>query len=104
MMLKAHRLAIAIAIAAPLAAAVAGETAAAPMNGAAIEAATPAATIDVRYRAGAAARAYRDYPYSWDYPAYSYWSYRPSYYGGYPAYWTYSPYWSYPGYYAYSWW
>jgi hypothetical protein len=100
-MVKVPKLAIIIAIAGPLAVAGAAESSAAPINGAAIKAAAPAVTTDVRYRAQAA-RPDRDDPYNWNYPTYSYWGYRPYYYGSYPGYLAYSPYWTYPNYYAYS--
>ena len=82
---QVRRLAIALAIAGPLAVTATAESSAAPINGMSIKAPAPAVTTDVRYRA------YRDYPYS-------------SYYYGYPDYWAYSPYWAYPSYYGYGWW
>jgi hypothetical protein len=98
MNIQVRRLAIALAIAAPLAMAATAESSAAPINGMSIKAAVPAVTTDVRYRAR------QDYPYPshWDRPIYnSYWGY-PAYdsFEGYPTY-----YYSYPGYwsYAYGW-
>ena len=88
MKIQVPRLAIALAIAGPLAVAATAQSSAAPTNGMSIKAAVPAVTTDVRYRVR------RDYPYPsyWGYPTYnSYW--------GYP---TYNSYWSYPAYnYAY---
>ena len=97
MNIQVRRLAIALAIAGPLAVAVTAKSSAAPINGRSIKAAVPAVTTDVRYRA------YRDYPYS------SYSGYPTYYYYGYLNYWAYSPYayspyWVYPQYYAYDWW
>ena len=93
MKIQVRRLAIALAIAGPLAVAATAESSAAPINGMSIKAAVPAVTTDVRYRA------YRDYPYVpySGYPTYYY-------YYGYPYYWTYSPYYVYPQYYGYGWW
>jgi hypothetical protein len=93
MKIQVRRLAIALAIAGPLAVAATAQSSAGPINGMSIKAAVPAVTTDVRYRA------YRDYPYSSysGYPTYYY-------YYGYPYYWTYSPYWGYPQYYGYGWW
>ncbi|HZN28118.1 MAG TPA: hypothetical protein VFB88_02045 [Xanthobacteraceae bacterium] len=90
MKIQVRRLAIALAIAGPLAVAATAKSSAAPINGVSIKAAVPAAATDVRYRA------YRDYPSYWGYPAY--------YYDGYTNYWYYSPYWGYPQYYRYDWW
>ena len=93
MKIQIRRLAIALAIAGPLAVAATAQSSAAPINGKSIKAAVPAVTTDVRYRA------YRDYPYASysGYPTYYY-------YYGYPYYWTYSPYYVYPQYYGYGWW
>jgi hypothetical protein len=99
MKIQVCRLAIALAIAGPLAVAATAKSSAAPINGMSIKAAVPAVTTDVRYRA------YRDYPYPsyWGYPTYYSYGY-PTYYSyGYPDYWTYSQYWRYPRYYAYGW-
>jgi hypothetical protein len=92
MKIQVRRLAIALAIAGPLAVAATANSSAAPINGVSFKAAAPAVTTDVRYRA------YRDYPYSSysGYPTYYY-------YYGYPSYWTYSPYYVYPQYYGYGW-
>ena len=92
MKIQVRRLAIALAIAGPLAVAATAKSSAAPINGMSIKAAVPAVTTDVRYLA------YRDYPYASDsgYPTYYY-------YYGYPSYWTYSPYYVYPQYYGYGW-
>ena len=90
MKIQVRRLAIALAIAGPLAVAATAKSSAAPINGTSIKAAVPAVTTDVRYRV------YYSYPSYWGYPTY----YSP----GYPANWTYSPYWSYPRSYPYSWW
>jgi hypothetical protein len=99
MKIQVRRLAIALAIASPLAMTAAAESSAAPINGVSIKAAAPAVSTEVRYRQ------YRDYPYSWDwgYPAYYYYGDRNAYYYyGDRNYWTYSPYW--PGsYYNYGW-
>jgi hypothetical protein len=84
MKIQVRRLAIALAIAVPLAVAATAQSSAAPINGMSIKAAVPAVTTDVRYRMR------RDYLYPsyLGYPAYnSYW--------GYP---TYNSYWSYPTY------
>jgi hypothetical protein len=106
-------LAIALAIAGPLALATTAKSSAAPINGMSIKVAVPAVTTDVRYRARRdysypsdegypAYYSYRGYPTynsSWGYPTYnSYWGY-PTYnsYWSYPTY-----YYSYPGY-AYGW-
>jgi hypothetical protein len=105
MKIQVCRLAIALAIAGPLAVAATAKSSAAPINGMSIKAAVPAVTTDVRYRAR------RDYPYPsyGAYPTYnSYWGY-PTYnsYWGYPTYnsnWGYpSYYYSYPGYAYGSW-
>jgi hypothetical protein len=90
MKIQVCRLAIALAIASPLAVAATAKTFAAPING--ISIAVPAVKTDVRYRA------------YWDYPYASYLGYPAYYYYGYPEYWTYSPYWTYPRYYGYGWW
>ena len=92
MKIQVRRLAVALAVAGPLAMAGAAKSSAAPMNGTSIKAAAPAVTTDVRYRR------YGDYPYA------SYWGYPAYYYYGDPNYWTYSPYWRYPRYYYYRWW
>jgi hypothetical protein len=89
MKIQVLRLAIALAVAGPLAMVAADKSSAAPMHGKSIKAAAPAATIDVRYL-----------PY-WDYSYASYWGYPTYYYYGGPDYWTYSPYWRYPQYYYY---
>jgi hypothetical protein len=105
MKIQVRRLAIALAIAGPLAMAATAKSSAAPINGMSIKTAVPAVTTDVRYRAR------RDYPYPsyGAYPTYnSYWGY-PTYnsYWGYPTYnsnWGYpSYYYSYPGYAYGSW-
>jgi hypothetical protein len=104
MKIQVLRLAIAAAIAVPLAVAATAKSSAAPINGTSIKAAVPSVTTHVRYLVR------RDYPYPsyWAYPSYnSYWGY-PAYssYSGYPAYnsyWSYPAYYSYPGY-AYGWW
>jgi hypothetical protein len=91
------RLALALAIAGPLAVTATSKSSAAPINGMSIKSAAPAVTTDVRYFVR------RGYPYP------SYWGYYPTYnsYWGYP---TYSTYWNYPGYYysypsySYGWW
>ena len=92
--IQVRRLAIALAIAGPLAVAATAKSSAAPINGMSIKAAVPAVTTDVRYRA------HRNYPYPSysDYPTY-YSGYPTYYYYGYPGYRTYSPYWN-----AYGWW
>ena len=92
MKIQVRRLAIALAIAGPLAVAATAQSFASPINGKSIKAAVPAVTTDVRYRA------YRDDPYASysGYPTYYY-------YYGYPYYWTYSPYYVYPQYYGYGW-
>jgi hypothetical protein len=92
MKIQVRRLAIALAIASPLAVAVTAKSFAAPINGTPVKASAPTVTTDVRYRV------YWDYAY----PSYS--GYPAYYYYGDPDYWTYSPYWSYPRYYSYSWW
>jgi hypothetical protein len=100
MTIQVPRLAIALAIAAPLAVASMAKSSAAPINGVSIKAAVPALTTDVRYWAR------RDYPYPsyYSYPTYnSYWGY-PTYYYSYPSYWNYSGYWRDPRYYSYGWW
>ena len=99
MKIQVRRLAIALAIAGPLAVAATAKSSTAPINGMSIKAAVPAVTTDVRYRA------YRDNPYPsyWGYPTY-YYGYPTYYYYGYPDYWTYSPYWGYPRYYSYGSW
>jgi hypothetical protein len=82
MKIQVRRLAIALAIAGPLAVAATAKSSAAPINGMSIKAAVPAVTTDVRYRAR------RDYPYpSYEaYPTYSsYWGY-PTYNYSYPGY------------------
>ncbi len=91
MKIQVRRLAIALAIAGPLAVAATAKSSAAPINGMSIKAAVPAVTTDVRYRV------------YWEYPDPSYGGYPTYYYYGYPGYWTYSPYWGYPRYYGYSW-
>jgi hypothetical protein len=96
MKIQVRRLAIALAIAGPLAVAATAKSSAAPINGMSIKAAVPAVTTDVRYRVR------RDYPYPsyGAYPTYnSYWGY-PTYNSnwGYPSY-----YYSYPGYAYGSW-
>jgi hypothetical protein len=95
MNIQVRRLAIALAIAAPLAVAATAQSSAAPINGMSLKAAVPSVTTNVRYWVR------RDYPYPsyYSYPTYNYW--------GYPAY---NAYWSYPGYYysypgyTYGWW
>ena len=74
MKIQVRRLAIALAIAGPLAVAATAKLSAAPIIGMSIKAAVPAVTTDVRYRAN------RDYPYA------SYWGYPTYYYNGYPTY------------------
>ena len=91
MKIQVLRLAIALAIATPLAMTAAAKSSAAPMNGMSIKAA-PAVATEVRYRQ------YRDYPY------YSDWGYPTYYYYADPNYLTYSPYGRYPRYYYYGWW
>ena len=100
MKIQARRLAIALAIAGPLAVGATAQSSAAPINGMSIKPAVPAVTSDVRYRA------YRDNPYPsyWGYPTYYSYGYPTYYYYGYPDYWTYSPYWGYPRYYSYGSW
>jgi hypothetical protein len=85
MMIKARKIAIAIAAVAPLAIVAVGESFAGPMNTVAVKAAAPAAATSVRYRPH----------YTYTYPAYSYWGYPAYTYFGYPTY----AYWRYPGYY-----
>jgi len=101
------RLAIAFAIAGPLAVAATAKSSAAPINGMSIKTAVPAVTTNVRYRA------YQDNPYpsywgyptyNYGYPTYNYNGYPTYYYYGYPDYSTYSPSWGYPRYYSYGWW
>jgi hypothetical protein len=96
MKIQVRRIAIALAIAAPLAVAATAKSSAAPINGTSIKAAVPTVTTEVRYWVR------RDYPYPvyWGYPTYnSYWGY-PTY----NSYWGYAPYYySYPGY-TYGWW
>jgi hypothetical protein len=92
MNIQVLRLAIALAIAGPLAMTAAAKSSAAPINGVSIKAAAPAVSTEVRYRQ------YRDYPY------YSDWGYPTYYYYGDPNYLTYSPYWRYQRYYYYGWW
>ena len=88
MKIQVCRLAIAVAIAVPLAGTATAQSSAAPINGTSIKAAAPAVTTDVRNRV------YRDYPYyysDWGYPNYYYYEYSNDWY------------WSYPRYY-YRWW
>jgi hypothetical protein len=87
MMVKAHKIAIAMAVVGSLAIVAAGKSFAGPINAVGAKAAVPAAATDVRYRR---------YSYTWSYPAYSYF--------GYPAYWGYPTYsyFGYPGYYGYT--
>jgi hypothetical protein len=94
MMIKARKIAIAIAIVGPLSLVAAGESFAGPMNTLGVKAAVPAAATEVRYRPH----------YTYTYPAYSYWSYPTNTYWGYPGYaWGYPGYsWGYPGYYGYT--
>jgi len=97
MKIHVRRLAIALAIAGPLAVAATAQSSAAPINGMSIKAAVPAVTTNVQYWV------YRDYPYA-SYPTHYYYGY-PAYYSyGYPGYSTYAPYWRYPRYYAYGGW
>ncbi|MCA6108291.1 hypothetical protein [Bradyrhizobium cenepequi] len=97
MKIQVPSLAIALAIAVPIAVAGTAKSSAAPINGTSIKAAVPAMTTDVRYRvrrdrgARGVQRTPNDYPYPSyrGYPTYnSYW--------GYPAY---NSYWRYPTYY-----
>jgi hypothetical protein len=84
---------IAAVIAAPLVMAAPAISIAGPIAGAAMRAAAPGSTIEVRHRpAGTYVREYPSYSY-WGYPSYNYW--------GYPGYSSY--YWYYPGSYAYTW-
>jgi hypothetical protein len=94
MMIKARKIAIAIAIVGPLSLVAAGESFAGPMNTLGVKAAVPAAATEVRYRQH----------YTYTYPAYSYWGYPTNTYWGYPSYaWGYPGYsWGYPGYYGYT--
>jgi hypothetical protein len=92
MKIQVRRLAIALAIASPLAMIAAAESSAAPINGVSIKAAAPAVSTEVRYWQ------YRDYPY------YSDWGYPTYYYYGDQNYRTYSPYSGYQPYYYYRWW
>jgi hypothetical protein len=96
MKIQVGRLALALAIAGPLAVAATAKSSAAPINAMSMKSAVPAMTTDVRYFVR---RGY-SYPSYWGYPTNnSYW--------GYP---TYNSYWSYPGYYysypgyTYGWW
>jgi len=97
MMIKASRLAIAIAVVGPLAVAAVGESFAAPVpsNALAVKAVAPAAATDVQYLV------YVAQPYF--YYGYGPYVYRPAYtYGGY-TYWYPAPAysnWAYPGYYV----
>jgi hypothetical protein len=79
--IQVRSLAVALAIAVPMAVATA-KSSAAPINGSSVKAAVPAVTTDVRYRV----RRGHPYPPYWDYPAYN--SYYPPYnpYSGYPTY------------------
>jgi hypothetical protein len=78
-------LAIALAIAVPIAMTATTRSSAVPINGTSIKASVPAVTTDVRYHVR------RGHPYPSYYPTYnSYW--------GYPAY---SSYWGYPTYHSY---
>ena len=99
MKIQLSRLAIALAIAGPLAVVATAKSSAAAINGMSIKATVPAVTTDVRYRVH---RAY-SYPSYSGYPTYYDYGY-PDYYYGYPNYRTYSPYWDYPRYYNYGWW
>jgi hypothetical protein len=92
MKIQVRRLAIALAIASPLAMTAAAESSAAPINGVSIKAATPAVSTEVRYWQ------YQNYPY------YSDWGYPTYYYYGDQNYRTYSPYSGYQPYYYYRWW
>ena len=96
MKIQVRRIAIALAIAGPLAVAATAQSSAAPINGMSIKAAVPVLTTDVRYRAYAPCCYYYGYPTSYYYYYYGY----PTsyYYYSNPGYWTYSPY------YAYGWW
>ena len=84
MKIQVRRLAIALAIAGPLAVVATAKSSAAPINGMSIKAAVTAVTTDVRYRA------YRDnrYPSDRGYPTYNNY--------GYPDYSMYSRSWGYP--------
>jgi hypothetical protein len=84
---------IATVIAAPLVMAAPANSIAGPITGAAMRAAAPAFTTEVRHRPAGT--------YVWEYPSYSYWGYPPYNYWGSPGYSNY--YWYYPGYYAYTW-
>ena len=88
MKIQVRRLAIALAIAGPLAVATTAKSSGAPINGLSIKAAVSAVTTDVRYRA------YRDNPYpsDWGYPTYN----NYGYHYGYLDYSTYSRSWGYP--------
>jgi hypothetical protein len=77
MKIQVRGLAIALAIAGPLAAAATAKSSAAPINGRSIKAAVPAVTTDVRYRA------YRDNPYPSDWGYATYKNYRYSDYSTY---------------------
>ena len=80
-MITASKLAIAIAVAGPLAAATVGQSFATslPTSAVSVKAAAPAAATDVQYRAyDYGPYAYRPYggypyPYTYWYPAYPYW-------------------------------
>jgi hypothetical protein len=91
-MITASKLAIAIAVAGPLAAATVGESFATPVPSSAIavKAAAPAAATNVQY-------------WAYDY-GYGPYAYRPAYKSGGYTYWypAYSN-WAYPGYYYYYW-
>jgi len=112
MKFQVRSLAIALAIAVPIAGAATAKSSAAPINGTSIKAAVPAVTTDVRYqvRRGHPYPSYRGYPTDnsyWGYPTYnSYWGH-PTYnsYWGYPTYNSYSSYptYYYPGF-SYGWW
>jgi hypothetical protein len=82
---------IATVTAAPLVMAAPANSIAGPITGAAMRAAAPAFTTEVRHRP-AGTYVYLSYSY-WGYPSYNYW--------GYPGYSNY--YWYYPEYYAYTW-
>jgi hypothetical protein len=71
-MITVSKLAIAIAVAGPLAAATVGESFATPVpsSALAVKAAAPAATTDVLYRGP---YAYRPYGYTYPYGGYTYW-------------------------------
>ena len=93
MKFQVRSLAIALAIAVPIAGATTANSSAAPINGTSIKATIPAVTTDVRYQVR------RGHPYP------SYWSYSSNW--GYPdnnSYWgdpAYSSYWGYPTYSSY---